>query len=79
MGRNQHGLLENRQLKETSVIRILHHNLVKYEANQKIMSVVQLEVVRLDVVQRLGHPVRSRFGDLVFQPAADEDMTDNVD
>ena len=39
----------------------------------------QLELVRSDVVQRLGHPVRLRFGDPAFQPAPDEGMADNVD
>ncbi len=58
MGRNQHSLVGNRQLKENSVIRLLQHNLVKFAVNKKIMSVVQLELVCSDVVQRLYHPVR---------------------
>jgi hypothetical protein len=57
--------VENRQLQENSVIRLLHHNLVEFEVNTKIMSVIQLELVHLHVVQRLGHPVRLRVGDLV--------------
>ena len=38
---------------------------------------VQLELVHSDVVQRLGHPVRLRFGDPVVQPSSDEDTADN--
>ncbi len=76
MPRNQHSLVENRQLQENLVIRLLHHNLVEFEANTKIMSVVQLELVRSDVVQRLGRPVRLRFGDPVVQPFPDEDTAD---
>jgi hypothetical protein len=75
--RNQHNLVENRQLQENSVIRLLHHNLVEFEVNTKIMSVVQLELVRSDVVLRLGHPVRLRFGDPVVQHSSDEDTADN--
>ena len=69
--------MENRQLQENSVIRLLHHNLVEFEVNTKIMSVIQLELVSSDVVQRLGHPVRLRFGDPVVQPSSDEDTADN--
>jgi hypothetical protein len=69
--------VENRQLQENSVIRLLHHNLVEFEVNTKIMSVIQLELVSSDVVQRLGHPVRLRFGDPVVQPSSDEDTADN--
>ncbi len=43
------------------------------------MSVIQLELVHLHVVQRLGHPVRLRVGDLVVQPYTDEDMADIAD
>jgi hypothetical protein len=41
--------------------------------------VVQLELVHFDVVQRLGHPVRLRLGDLVVQPDTDGDISDNAD
>ncbi len=44
-----------------------------------MMSVIQLRLIRSDVVQRIGQPVRLRFGDSVFQPASDEDMADNFD
>ena len=44
-----------------------------------MMSVIQLQLIRSDVVQRIGDPVRLRFGDSVFQPAPDKDMADNVD
>ena len=40
---------------------------------------VQLELVHFDVVQRLGHPVRLRLGDLVVQPDTDGDISDNAD
>ncbi len=44
-----------------------------------MMSVIQLQLIRSDVVQRIGDPVRLSFGDSVFQPAPDKDMADNVD
>ena len=44
-----------------------------------MMSVIQLQLIRSDVVQRIGDPVRLRFSDSDFQPAPDEDMADNVD
>jgi hypothetical protein len=67
------------ELKENSVVRILHHNLVQTSEDNKMMSVIQLQLIRSDVVQRIGDPVRLRFSDSVFQPAPDEDMADNVD
>ncbi len=46
-----------------------------------MMSVIQLQLIRSDVVQRISDPVRLRFGDSVFQPAPDKDkdVADNVD
>ena len=53
MGRNQHIVVENGQLKENSVVRIIHHHLVQTSEDNKMMSVIQLQLIRSDVVQRL--------------------------
>jgi hypothetical protein len=63
------------------VIRVLHYYILgDLSGSNKILSVVQLELLRSEIVQqRIGHPVRLRFGHPIVQPATDKDMGDNVD
>ncbi len=57
LGRNQHLLVEDGQLKKKSVIRVIHYIMVDFSATNKLMSVIQLELRHSEAVQRIGHPI----------------------